>query len=71
MTPTNTIREGISYLTNYKGEQTAVVFDLKNKQVHELIDDLFDTLDAIERQNEPTTSVDQVMKELFGDETPL
>jgi hypothetical protein len=51
---TKTLKQGISYLTNDKGKQTAVVFDLKNKAIRELIEDFMDTVDAIDSLNDPT-----------------
>jgi hypothetical protein len=54
MMETATIKQGISYLTNNKGKQTAVVFDLKNKAVKEFMEDFLDTLEAIESLNDPT-----------------
>lgn len=51
---TATIKQGISYLTNNKGKQTAVVFDLKNKAVKEFMEDFLDTLEATESLNDPT-----------------
>ncbi|MCU0468133.1 MAG: hypothetical protein MUF58_05985 [Arcicella sp.] len=63
-----TIKEGISYLTNNKGKKTAVVFDLKNKAVKELMEDFMDTLDAMDSLNDPTPrkSLEEVRKNLLG-----
>lgn len=67
MTATNpTLKNSISYLTNAKGEKTAIVLDLKEKIVRDLVEDLLDTLTAIERQNELRTSVEEVRKEIMG-----
>ena len=62
------IKQGISYLTNNKGKQTAVVFDLKNKAVKEIMEDFMDTLDAIDSLSEltPRKSIDEVGKSLLG-----
>jgi hypothetical protein len=51
---TVSIKQGISYITNNKGKQTALVFDLKNKAVRELMEDFMDTLDAIDSLNDST-----------------
>ena len=61
---TKTIKQGISYLTNDKGKQTAVVFDLKNKAIKELMEDFMDTLDAIDSLADPTPrkSLAEVLK---------
>lgn len=63
---TKTIKRGISYLTNDKGKQTAVVFDLKNKAVKELMEDFMDTIDAIDSLNDitPRKSLSEIMKSI-------
>jgi hypothetical protein len=63
---TKTIKQGISYLTNNKGKQTAVVFDLKNKAVKELIEDFMDTIDAIDSlaDTTPRKSLNEIMKSI-------
>lgn len=53
MNPT-ALRQGISYVTNSKGEKTALQLDLTNAAVREIVEDLIDTLDAMERRNEST-----------------
>ena len=65
---TATIKQGISYVTNSKGKQTAVVFDLKNKAVKELMEDFMDTLDAIDALNDstPRKSLEEVKKNLLA-----
>jgi hypothetical protein len=65
---TATIKQGISYVTNNKGKQTAMVFDLKNKAVKELMEDFLDTLDAIDSLNDstPRKSLDEVRKNLLA-----
>ena len=65
---TATIKKGISYVTNNKGKQTAVVFDLKNKAVKELMEDFMDTLDAIDSLNDstPRKSLEEVRKNLLA-----
>ena len=60
------IRQGISYVTNSKGEKTALQLDLTNAAVQEIVEDLIDTLDAIERRNEPTRSFDEVKNEIIA-----
>lgn len=54
------LKRGISYVTNTEGEQTGVLFDLTNESVRELVEDLYDTLTVIDRQNEPTVSFSEV-----------
>ena len=60
------IRQGISYVTNSKGEKTALQLDLTNAAVQEMVEDLMDTLDAIERRNEPTRSFEDVKSEILA-----
>jgi hypothetical protein len=60
------IRQGISYVTNSKGEKTALQLDLTNAAVQEIVEDLIDTLDAVERRNEPTRSFEEVKNEIIA-----
>lgn len=60
------IRQGISYVTNSKGEKTALQLDLTNAAVQEIVEDLIDTLDAMERKNEPTRSFEDVKNEIIA-----
>jgi hypothetical protein len=60
------IRQGISYVTNSKGEKTALQLDLTNAAVQEIVEDLIDTLDAMERRNEPTRSFEEVKNEILA-----
>lgn len=46
--------------------KTAVVFDLKNSKVQEIMEDFFDSLTALERINEPVVSLDEVKKQLLS-----
>ena len=64
---TVSIKQGISYMTNNKGKQTALVFDLKNNAVKELMEDFMDTLDAIDSLNDstPRKSLSEVRKNLL------
>jgi hypothetical protein len=64
---TVSIKQGISYMTNNKGKQTALVFDLKNKAVRELMEDFMDTLDAIDSLNDstPRKSLKEVRENLL------
>ncbi len=55
-----TIKKGISYITNNEGQQTAIVFDLANQSIRELMEDLLDTLSVVERINEPTVPFSEV-----------
>lgn len=59
------IRQGISYVTNSKGEKLALQLDLTNEAVQEIVEDLMDTLDAIERCGEPTYSFEEVKNEIL------
>ena len=65
---TKTIKQGISYVTNNQGKQTAVVFDLKNKAIKEIIDDFMDTLEAVDALNDtaPRKPLDEIRKNLLG-----
>jgi hypothetical protein len=63
---TTAIRQGISYVTNSKGEKTALQLDLTNAAVQEIVEDLIDTLDSVERINEPTRSFEEVKKEIIA-----
>jgi hypothetical protein len=65
---TKTIKQGISYLTNDKGKQTAVVFDLKNKAIKEIMEDFMDTLEAVDALSDaaPRKSINEVRKNLLG-----
>jgi len=60
------LRQGISYVTNSKGEKTALQLDLTNTAVQEIVDDLIDTLDAMERRKEPTRSFEEVKNEIIA-----
>ncbi len=63
-----TIKQGISYVTNNRGKQTAMVFDLKNKAIKELMEDFMDTLDTIDSLNDstPRKSLEEVKKNLLA-----
>jgi hypothetical protein len=58
------LKRGISYLTNNEGRQTAIVFDLANESVQELMEDLFDTLTVVERRGEPTIPLSEVRADI-------
>lgn len=60
------IRQGISYVTNSKGEKTALQLDLTNAAVQEIVEDLIDTLDAVERRNESTRPFEEVKNEILA-----
>lgn len=52
--------KGVQFVVDEQGEKKAVLIDLqKNK---ELWEDIYDTLVASERDNEPRESLDQVKK---------
>ncbi|MBR8839530.1 MAG: hypothetical protein DSM106950_37395 [Stigonema ocellatum SAG 48.90 = DSM 106950] len=59
------IRQGISYVTNSKGQKTALQLDLTNVAVQEMVENLMDTLDAIERRSEPTRPFEKVKNEIL------
>lgn len=54
--------EGIQFVTNERGERTAVLIDLRKHA--ELWEDIYDKLIANERANEPRESLDLVRKRL-------
>lgn len=57
--------DGIQYVTNQKGEQTAVLIDLS---LHgELWQDFYDLLLAEKRVNEPRESLDSVRQLLISE----
>lgn len=60
------IRQGISYVTNSKGEKTALQLDLTNEAVQEMVEDLMDTLDVIERRGEPTRPFEEIKNEILS-----
>jgi len=54
--------DGIRFIIDEKGNKTAVVIDLgKHGEVWE---DIYDYLTCLERQGEPTISLDEAKKEL-------
>ncbi len=56
--------KGINYLTNTKGEKTAVVFDLK--QYKEELIDFIDGLEAAARVNEPSVNFEKAVKKIIN-----
>jgi hypothetical protein len=54
--------EGIQFVTNAEGEQTAVLIDLK--RYGELWEDFYDTLIAHQRDDEPRESLESVRETL-------
>lgn len=55
--------KGIQYVTDEKGDKTAVVIDLKK---HGYVwEDFYDTIIALERKNEPRESLEAVRKKLI------
>lgn len=46
--------------------KTAVVFDLKNSNVQDIMEDFFDSLTALERIKEPTISFEEVKQQLLS-----
>ena len=59
-----TLQKNMTFLTDTKGEKVAVQFNLRNRQVQELFEDLMDTVTVLERQNEPTKPFDEMKKEM-------
>jgi BMFP domain-containing protein YqiC len=59
------VRKGISFVTDKHGEKLAIQFNLKNKVVRELMEDFFDTLDLVERENEPSRPFEEVHQEIL------
>ncbi len=53
-------------MTNSKGEKTALQLDLTNAAVQEIVEDLMDTLDSIERRNDPIRSFNYVKNEILA-----
>ena len=63
---TLTIRDNVKYLTDAKGKATAIVFELKNKKLANIIDDILDLYDIEERKNEPTRPFAEVDAEIMS-----
>ena len=59
------IRRGISYVTNSKGEKTALQLDLTNPAVQKMVEDLMDMLDVIERRSEPIRPFEEIKNEIL------
>jgi hypothetical protein len=51
---------------NSKGEKTALQLDLTNVAVQKIVEDLMDTLDAVERRSEPTRPFEDVKNEILA-----
>ena len=60
------IYQSISYVIDSKGEKTALQLDLTNTAVQKMVEELMDTLDAMERRNEPTRSFEDVKNEILA-----
>ena len=58
--------EGIQFVTNEKGEKTAVLIDLG--QYGELWEDFYDVMVSELRQDEPTVPWDELRSELMSGE---
>jgi hypothetical protein len=63
------IQKSVRFMTNSKGEETDIVFSLNNKQVQEFFEDLFDTLVAVERQDEKGIPFDEFKKQFYQSRT--
>ncbi|MBY0434296.1 MAG: hypothetical protein K2U26_09320 [Cyclobacteriaceae bacterium] len=59
--------KGINYLTNQKGEKTAVVFDLKKYK--EELEDFIDGLEAASRVNEPSVDFEKAVDKIVAKKT--
>ncbi len=55
--------KGISYLTDQKGERTAVVFELK--KYRDELEDFIDGLEAASRINEPAVDFKKAVKKII------
>jgi hypothetical protein len=55
--------KGINYLTDQKGERTAVVFDLK--KYREELEDFIDGLEAASRLNEPRVDFKKAVNKII------
>jgi hypothetical protein len=60
------IRQGIRYITNSKGEKTALQLDLTNEAVQEMVENLINMLDVIERRSEPTQPFEEVKNKILS-----
>jgi len=56
--------EGVQFVTNDKGEKTAVLIDIKKHS--ELWEDIYDIITARLRANEPRESLESVKKRLHN-----
>ena len=54
--------DGIKFIVDEKGKKTAVIIDLE--KYGEVWEDFYDYLTCLERENEPTVSLDEAEKEL-------
>lgn len=63
---TATIRNNISYVTDSSGEKLAIQFNLKSKEIREVVEDFLDILDVIDRENEPSRPFEEVHKEILA-----
>ena len=59
------IQKSVRYMKNLEGEETDIVFSLNNKQVQDFFKDFFDTLVAIERQDEKGIPFDEFKKQFY------
>jgi hypothetical protein len=55
---------GIKYITNDKGEKQSVIIDLK--KWGDIIEDIFDAIEAKSRVNEKSESYDSVRKKILA-----
>ncbi len=61
-----TLEKNLHLVTNTDGEQIAIQIDLKDEEVRQFFEDLFDTLDVIKVQDEPTRSFEEIRAEILG-----
>lgn len=59
--------KGINYLTNTKGEKTAVVFDLKKYKTE--LEDFIDGIEAASRVNEPSVDFEIAVSKIIKKKT--
>lgn len=65
MTKTD-INKSISYQTDIRGKKTAVVFDLKNKAIQELVEDIMDMLTIKERLHDERVDFFEATEKLLS-----
>lgn len=62
----STLEKNVHFVTNTDGEQVAVQIDLKNEEIRDFFEDLFDTLDVLKTQDEPTRPFEEIRAEILA-----